>query len=148
VETADTDFCREIERLAEGAVVEARKGVGPVRRRPRRRISILIGAGALLALAEVALLIVQLRISHQQRTATGSRSMSRPVSVGDCRSVLYDTYRGVVAYMHDQGHPPGTLSELIGKYAERLPSDPRTRQSLLYSSDGRRFSLRCPEPTV
>lgn len=138
------DFQKEIDRLAVGAVAEIKKA-GPVPKpRFRRRFSILVWTGVVLIFAEAVLLLFQIRVSQQQ-AAVGTPLLSHLIYGNDCRAVMYATYRGIVRYERENGKPPKALDELLGKYLDRLPADPATGRSLVYSSDGMRFSLGCPE---
>jgi hypothetical protein len=50
--------------------------------------------------------------------------------------------------MRDHGHPPASFAEMLGKYIDKLPTDPVTGSRLLYSTDGvQRFELQCPGST-
>ncbi len=63
-----------------------------------------------------------------------------------CNAVLHKTYWKVVAYLRDQGHPPKDFQQMLGKYLEKLPTDPASGKQLLYTTDGeQRFDVRCPE---
>ena len=141
---AQSAFQKEIDRLAKGASAEMKKNAPGAASRSRRRFSLLVGTGVGLILAEIALLLVQVRISQHQAPTTGMPLASHLIAANDCRAVLYSTYRGIVRYERANGRPPQALSDLVGRYLDRLPSDPTTGQSLLYATDGLRFSLRCP----
>lgn len=62
----------------------------------------------------------------------------------DCNAALYRAYWRIVAFWKDQGSPPASLDQLLGKYFQELPLDPVSGKPLEYSTDGRRFELRCP----
>lgn len=62
----------------------------------------------------------------------------------DCNAALYRAYWKIVAFWKDQGSPPASLDQLLGKYFQELPVDPVSGKPLEYSTDGRRFELRCP----
>lgn len=137
-------FQEEIDRLAVGASAEFKKAAPGAGSRSRRRFSALVWTGVGLILAEVALFLVQVRVSHRQAPAPGTPIASLMIAGNDCRAELYTTYRGIVRYERANGRPPKALGELVGGYLDRLPADPKTGQGLVYASDGLRFSLLCP----
>ena len=141
------DFQKEIDRLADGAFAEIKKAGPAPKPRFRRRFSFLVWTGVVLIFAEAVLLLFQIRVAQQQ-AAVGTPLLSHLIYGNDCRSVMYATYRGIVRYERENGKPPKALGELLGKYLDRLPADPETGRSLVYSSDGMRFSLSCPENTT
>lgn len=141
---AQSAFQKEIDRLANGASAEILKAAPRVTSPSRRRFSLLVRTGVGLILAEVVLLLVQFRISQHQAPTIGTPLASPLIAGNDCRAELYTTYRGIVRYERANGRPPLALGELVGRYLDRLPADPKTGQSLVYASDGLRFSLRCP----
>jgi len=78
--------------------------------------------------------------SATKRKVVGSESV---FPENTCNAVLYRTYWKVVAYIRAEGHPPTTLEQMLGKYLEKLPTDPVKGKPLVYSTDGTKFDLRC-----
>jgi hypothetical protein len=89
------------------------------------------------------MLAVLSNIRIQQLHQSGSPTLSEMVRHNDCRAELYRTYRGIVEYARENGTPPRSLEELVGKYTSRLPTNPATGAPLAYSTDGKGFRLRC-----
>lgn len=143
-ETVPGEFQKEIDCLAQGVTADLKRVAQAKKPKSRRRLSILIGTGITLALAEIVLLVIQLRISSEQTARSGRPAPNSLISRNDCNAAAYKAYRGIASFMRDNGAPPRALADLVGPYLDRLPADPKTGQSLLYASDGPRFSLRCP----
>jgi hypothetical protein len=100
-----------------------------------------------LGMALVAVQLVMLGILYGRRQQKFSATIVRPnlpKLTDDCAAVAYKTYWKIAAYIREQGHPPAALSELVGRYVEKLPTDPVTRKPLEYSTDGTGFDLHCP----
>ena len=101
----------------------------------------------------VALIVLQagiyLYLSHERGTPTAKKIEHGSLfSANTCNAVLSKTYWQVVTFQRDQGHPPKDLEEMLGKYLDKLPSDPVTGKALEYSTSGERFELHCPGPQI
>jgi hypothetical protein len=85
-----------------------------------------------------------LYVRGRQQSAPTDTKRAHIVLRDDCPSAVYRTYWKVVEYMKDHQHPPASVDQLVGKYLDKLPFDPVTGKPLRYSTDGKRFELRCP----
>ena len=140
------EFRDAIDLLAKEAGEQDRLAAEEARRRlARRPISRFIRVGAALVVLELVLLGVMYGRRHQQVTATARPNS--PVFADDCAAVAYKTYWKIAAYIRDQGRAPTTLNDLVGKYVEKLPTDPKSGKPLAYSTDGSRFDVHCPRIT-
>jgi hypothetical protein len=139
----DVKVRRAIRDLARQAREEDLKAEKQARRRvPRRAVSILIRVGLVLIATQIGLfayLYTTAQLEQQGDQATEKAAAT------NCETVRHRTYWKVVAYMRDEGHPPASFEQLLGKYIDKLPTDPVTGNELLYSTDGaQRFELQCP----
>lgn len=139
-----SEFHETIGRLAEQAREDDQLAGEEARRRaqpsPYARF-VRIGL-ALIALQGALALYLYSRAGRP--TAAPPATTRNLFPKNDCNAALYRTYWRVVAYLKDEGHPPARLDQLLGKYVPELPVDPRSGQPLEYSTDGKRFELRCP----
>jgi hypothetical protein len=132
--------------LTEQARAEDRQAVEARKRAARRPFNRFVRIGALLILAQTALLAF---LYYKQGPAVAARTEFRSIlPANSCSGVVNSTYWKIVAYLRAEGHPPGRLEELVPKYLDKSPLDPGTGKPLSYSTDGTRFQVRCPEITV
>ena len=98
-----------------------------------------------LGLALIALQIVlYLYLSHRRPVVSGTAVHTSIFPASNCNAVLYHTYWKVVAFERDNGRPPTNFEEMLGKYLDKLPIDPASGKSLLYTTQGDHFELHCP----
>lgn len=137
------EFREAIQELAEKAREDDRRARQAAVKR-RRPIAYVIAGGAMLIAVQVALYFYLHSKKEEMVPAHAAPTTARELPVNTCAGMVHRTYWQVVAYLRDHGHPPEALNDLVGKYADKVPVDPRTGQPLAYSTDGERFELRCP----
>jgi hypothetical protein len=139
-------FHDEIRRLADEAAVDSLKQAEATKKLARRRpFNLFVSIGVSLIVLQSLLLAILYGMQHWQVAQKARPAMPVDTST-ECRGVLHRTYWRVAAFMRDEGHPPTELGALLGKYVKKLPADPVTGKPLQYSTDGQRFTLRCPTP--
>ena len=137
-------FHDEINRLATEAAHDSLKHDEATRKLARRRpFSLFVSAGLALIVAQVVLLIILYSMQRMQVSAVRPPAARIQAST-DCAAALHDTYWKVVAFLRDHQHLPANLGELLGKYVDKLPADPRSGKALEYSTDGKQFTVGCP----
>jgi hypothetical protein len=133
-----------IDRLAEEAREQDRLAAEETRKLfSGPPISRFIRVGIALIVVELAMFGILYGRRQQKLSATTVRP-NLPELTDKCAALAHETYWKIAAYIRDQGHPPAALSDLVGKYVEKLPTDPVTRKPLGYSTDGTGFDLHCP----
>jgi hypothetical protein len=139
----DVKVRRALRDLAKQAREDDLKAENQARRRIRRRpVSMLIRVGLVLIATQIALFAYLYTAAQLEQQA--EQAAEKPAAT-NCETVRHRTYWKVVAYMRDEGHPPASFEQLLGKYIDKLPTDPVTGNALLYSTDGvQRFELECP----
>ncbi len=143
----NSEFRDAIHDLAKQARADDDKADEEVRRRLQKKpLSLFIRVG-------LALIVAQLGVLFYLRYSQPNQGIHRKAEVTekpakDCDMVLRRTYWKVVAYLNETGHPPENLEVMLGKYLDKLPSDPVTGKPLLYSKNGEKFDLRCAPVTA
>lgn len=139
----DSDFREAIRDLAKQAREEDLKAEDEARRRSQRRpFPTFVRVGLSLIVVQAVLFAYLYTTGH--RHPQTKQQVEKPPAK-NCETVRHRTYWKVVAYMRDEGHPPASFEQMLGKYIDKLPTDPATGKTLLYSTDGvQRFELRCP----
>jgi hypothetical protein len=142
----DLEVRRAIRNLAKQARKEELEAEKQARRRTQRRpMSIVIRVGLVLIAIQISLFAYL--YTTGRRAPQADQAIKKPAAT-NCETVRHRTYWKVVAYMRDHGHPPASFAEMLGKYIDKLPTDPVTGSRLLYSTDGvQRFELQCPGST-
>jgi hypothetical protein len=134
------DFRHAIEALAEQAREEDLRAAEELRKRNKPRpVQRFIYVGLLLITLQSALFIYLY--------TRGKPAVVRPVAVAaptTCSGAVSRAYWQVVAYLDHEGHPPVKLEDLLPNYLDKLPADPVSGKPLDYTTDGTRFTLRCP----
>jgi hypothetical protein len=140
------DFRDEIARLAETARDEIRtRDEKAAKRERKRRVHPAIWIGIVLICLELASLGL-LTYLQRREIKTYRAQPNRLLTQNDCRGEMYRTYRALVTFRQQTGKMPKDLVELVGKgLLPRAPIDPATKKPLVYSSDGTRFTLHCPD---
>jgi hypothetical protein len=139
----NSEFRDTIRDLAKQAREGDLKAEEEARRRNQRRpIHTFFRVGIALIVVQVAL-FAYLYTTGQRNPAAPEVTQKPPAK--NCETVRHRTFWKVVAYVRDEGHPPASLDQMLGKYLDKLPTDPATGQRLGYSTDGaQHFELKCP----
>lgn len=141
------EFRDAIHELAEQAQEEDRRAWQEAHK-VRRPVSYFIIAGAALIVLQGVLYLYLYSKKESAVPARAVRAATRVLPPNSCVSKVHDTYWQIVAYVRDNGHPPGTLNDLVGKYVDKVPLDPETGKPLVYSPSGEGFDLSCPQITA
>jgi hypothetical protein len=109
-----------------------------------RPISKFIRIGVVLILLQGVVFLFLYGKRHRD-VAVSPPETRQVLPSNSCSNTLHQTYWRIVAYARDhKGHPPASLDQLVGKYVDKVPADPASGEPLHYSTDGKRFEVRCP----
>jgi hypothetical protein len=115
------------------------------KRSAKRRFTNFVRVGLVLIAMQI---VLYLYLSNRRPTIAPTVVHKSRFADNTCNAVRYQAYWKIVAFLRDNGRPPASLDEMLGKYIDKLPMDPVTGKQLLYSTDGaERFELKCPGST-
>jgi hypothetical protein len=138
------DFQSEISRLASEAEEDSvrRDAKASLKKGKKGPLWNFIWAGLALAGFEALSLAVLYTLQQRQLTLQHPPP-NRILKETECPAEVYKIYWKIVAFIHEKGHPPAALAELIPGYVDRMPADPQSGKPLAYRTDGKRFTVSC-----
>ena len=139
----NSEFREAIVELAKQAREDDERAEAEVKRRlTKRPFAQFVKFGVALIVLQAALYVYL--TNRKPETVPASAAKKSLFPENNCNAVLYQTYWRIIAFQRDNGHPPAGFDQMLGKYLDKLPNDPVTGKPLDYSTDGKRFEVRCP----